>query len=53
MVFTESMAAADCVISSTSAMTSFFHGIETAQPRIPSARTPPMAAAMSVVENAL
>jgi hypothetical protein len=53
MVFTELMARADCSTSSTSAMTSSLNGIDTEQPRMPSARTPPMAATMSVVVNAL
>ena len=53
MVFTASMAAADASSSSTSAMTSCFHGIETAQPRIRSPRTPAMASAMSDVVNDL
>ena len=34
-------------------MTSSLNGIDTEQPRMPRARTPPMAAAMSVVVNAL
>ena len=53
MVLTEWMARADGSTSSTSAMTSSLNGIDTEQPRMPSARTPPMAAAMSVVVNAL
>ena len=40
-------------LNSTSSMTASLKGIEIAQPRIPSARTPPIAAGRSVVLNAL
>ena len=53
MVFTEWMARADGSTSSTRAMTSSLNGIDTEQPRMPRARTPPIAAAMSVVVKAL
>jgi hypothetical protein len=53
IVLTAWMARADGSTSSTSAMTSSLKGIETEQPRMPSARTPPIAATMSVVVNAL
>lgn len=53
MVLTELMALAEGVISSTRAMTSSFHGMETEQPRMPRPRTPAMASRMSVAEKAL
>ncbi len=53
IVLTEWIAIADDSISSTRAITSSLNGIDTEHPRMPSARTPPIAAAMSVVVNAL
>ena len=53
MVLTESMAFADGSITSTRAMTSSLYGIDTAQPRIPSPRTPAIAWARSVGAKAL
>ena len=52
-MLTEWMAAAEGASSSTRAITSSFHGMETEQPRIPRPRTPAMAAVMSVVVKAL
>ena len=53
IVLTASMTCADGSMTSTSGMTSCFHGIETAQPRMPSARTPLIAPTMSSVVKAL
>ena len=53
IVLTDWMARADGSTSSTSAITSSLNGIDTEQPRMPRARTPPIAAAISVVVNAL
>ena len=53
MVLTDSIAVADAVSASTSGITASLNGIDTEQPRMPSARTPPMAASMSPVVNAL
>jgi len=53
MVLTESIALADAVSSSTSGITASLNGIDTEQPRMPSARTPPIAPSMSPVVNAL
>ncbi|SHW31961.1 Uncharacterised protein [Mycobacteroides abscessus subsp. abscessus] len=53
IVLTELITRADSSSSSTSAMTSSLNGMDTEQPRMPRARTPPMAAAMSVVVKAL
>ena len=52
MVLTALIARAESSTLSTSAITSCLKGIDTEQPRMPSARTPPIAAAMSVVVNA-
>ncbi|MDQ1137297.1 hypothetical protein QE410_002096 [Microbacterium sp. SORGH_AS 1204] len=49
----EPIASADASMRSTSGITASLNGIDTEQPRIPSARTPPIAAAMSVVVKAL
>ena len=53
IVFTASMARAESSTSSTRAITSRLNGMDTEQPRMPSARTPPIAATMSVVVKAL
>ncbi len=53
IVLTDSMTRAEGSISSTSAITSNLNGIDTEHPRIPRARTPPIAPAISVVVNAL
>jgi hypothetical protein len=53
MVLTDWIAAAEGVISSTRGMQASLKGMETAQPRTPSARTPPIAAGRSVVVKAL
>lgn len=53
IVLTDRMAAAEASSSSTRAITSSLNGIEIAQPRMPRARTPPIAAGRSVVVNAL
>ena len=53
MVLIEEIAFAAASSSSTSAITSSLNGIDTEQPRMPRARTPPIAALMSVVVIAL
>ena len=53
IVLTEPIARAESSTTSTSGITASLKGIDTEQPRMPSARTPPIAAAMSVVVNAL
>ena len=53
IVLTEPMARAESSTTSTSGITASLNGIDTEHPRMPSARTPPIAAAMSVVVNAL
>jgi hypothetical protein len=53
IVFTDPIASAEPSISSTSSMPASLKGIETPQPRMPRARIPAMAAARSVVVNAL
>ena len=53
MVLTDSIAAAEGSSSSTSAMTSCFQGIDTAQPRMPRPRTPAIASTMPEAANAL
>ena len=53
IVLTEPMAVAESSTTSTSGITASLKGIDTEQPRMPRARTPPIAAAMSVVVNAL
>ncbi len=53
IVLTESIAVAEGSIRSTSAITSSLYGMEIAQPRMPSPRTPAMAWARSVGAKAL
>jgi len=53
MVFTEPMAAADGSSSSTRGMAASLNGMETALPRMPSARMPVMAPGRSWVVKAL
>jgi hypothetical protein len=53
MVLTDPITAAESSTSSTSGITASLNGIDTEQPRMPSARTPAMAPSMSVVVNAL
>jgi len=52
IVFTDWIAVAEASSSSTRAITSSLNGMDTEHPRMPSARTPPMAPARSVVVNA-
>lgn len=53
MVLTDCSRAAEGLSSSNSGMQASLNGMDTAQPRMPSARTPPMAAGRSVVVKAL
>jgi hypothetical protein len=52
-VLTDRIASADGSSSSTSGMQASLNGIDTPQPRMPSARIPAIAAGRSVVVNAL
>ena len=53
IVLTDPIAAAECSMWSTRGITASLKGIDTEQPRMPSARTPAIAPAISVVVNAL
>ncbi|MDT4875803.1 hypothetical protein FQZ97_1112010 [compost metagenome] len=53
MVFTDWMAEAEASSSSSSGIQASLNGIDTAEPRMPRARIPPMAAGRSVVVKAL
>ena len=53
IVFTEAIAVAESSIESTRGITSSLNGIETPQPRIPSALIPATAEGRSEVVNAL